>query len=1085
MKKIIKCLMLFVVISISVYIAYAGVPDEDKDGIPDPKDKCLDSASHIIDRFGCNCVQKTGCSDEWCCPADKVCGRYKFRAICMEDSDSDGIGDLADNCRIVYNQGQEDADRDGRGDYCDGDNDNDRVPDESDNCPNTPPNWAVDANGCASVNCAPTSIIGDANGDDKITPVDALLVNNIILGTESMPENKCCIDIDYDDSITAQDSKLVLDYSLGVPAGNAGKKCSEIAMECSDSDGGIKYNIVGKSYGVGGGEKFSYTDECATETTLREYYCASTKEPTAVAYECPNGCQDGACIAEHKSFAITLINGYNWIGLPVSPTTSYTAQTMGDEINSQSGDCDSVQRWDGSGWETYLIKKQVGTNFDVDLSKGYSVYCNKNSVWEISGAEITQPVPINLYAGNNFISIPYGGPYTVETMLADINSQEGDCNEIKIISGSEPIPASGNMGIEKDKAYMVYCNKASIWTPKVTEGEYFTVSVANEDFIIFVTDSQTIQDAKDNYYGKNELFVIGDLAEGDGGFNQPWSWHLNPDSVRMAENAMEVCDGLPSDVENDLDYWLNTVKIFCPYDSAIKGCPSCELITCLDSDGGKDYYKEGYATTDDGYTQHADSCSYDVDKDIYLLHETYCEDNSIKTEEYQCPSGCENGVCIEYIDCQKMYGSGFSCYTYEEWKSAGAPEPVYEVAPGCDTKLNGFGYCTPTTAISQLYCPPTSIPVGYKETFYMGSYKTDKGELFCTLFNSGDNGHMKIIHVTEAGKGIYFDAERAASDANFNNYASVRELCMALAPLDTNDGGGGIEWNAESITSIIELWSGAGDIVDCKREIDYPMAYCDDNSVIGDANEDKGITPGDALLISNIILETEPMPENMCCVDVNNDGSVDVQDSQLVFNYYLDKGEKGNAGKRCDEAATAQNYQYSPDDGVLTINYQHSTHTIEIAFEKPMEEAGIIDSTSNIISQKWSEDRTKLTLVVEGDPNMQGTTQIKTAEKPISVRIDQRQIEEIKEQLSPVRYSWVFAVTFIIIIISFAALELSRKKHESSLAKERYLQEELQLKTYISTNLRRGYTSQQIRNGLLKDGWNKDIVDNSFQGLKK
>ena len=108
MKKIIKCLMLFVVISISVYIAYAGVPDEDKDGIPDPKDKCLDSASHIIDRFGCNCVQKTGCGDEWCCPADKVCGRYKFRAICMEDSDSDGIGDLADNCINVYNQGQKD-----------------------------------------------------------------------------------------------------------------------------------------------------------------------------------------------------------------------------------------------------------------------------------------------------------------------------------------------------------------------------------------------------------------------------------------------------------------------------------------------------------------------------------------------------------------------------------------------------------------------------------------------------------------------------------------------------------------------------------------------------------------------------------------------------------------------------------------------------------------------------------------------------------------------------------------------------------------------------------------------------------------
>jgi hypothetical protein len=54
------------------------------------------------------------------------------------DRDRDGIADSRDNCPIVANPGQEDYDRDGKGDLCDPDDDNDGVPDASDNCPLDP-----------------------------------------------------------------------------------------------------------------------------------------------------------------------------------------------------------------------------------------------------------------------------------------------------------------------------------------------------------------------------------------------------------------------------------------------------------------------------------------------------------------------------------------------------------------------------------------------------------------------------------------------------------------------------------------------------------------------------------------------------------------------------------------------------------------------------------------------------------------------------------------------------------------------------------------------------------------------------------
>ena len=62
-------------------------------------------------------------------------------------------------------------------------------------------------------------------------------------------------------------------------------------------------------------------------------------------------------------------------------------------------------------------------------------------------------------------------------------------------------------------------------------------------------------------------FVIGAIEAGDGGHNIGWNWHFADAS--LTETAIELCDGTPRLLEADLDYWLNTVRSFCPWSSYV------------------------------------------------------------------------------------------------------------------------------------------------------------------------------------------------------------------------------------------------------------------------------------------------------------------------------------------------------------------------------------------------------------------------------------------------------------------------------------------------------------------------------------
>jgi thrombospondin type 3 repeat protein len=82
------------------------------------------------------------------------------------DTDGDGVFDFEDNCPLVSNPDQTDADTDGIGDACDDDGDNDGVPDGEDNCPLTPNEDQADYDDDGVGDACDTDRDGDEIGDD-------------------------------------------------------------------------------------------------------------------------------------------------------------------------------------------------------------------------------------------------------------------------------------------------------------------------------------------------------------------------------------------------------------------------------------------------------------------------------------------------------------------------------------------------------------------------------------------------------------------------------------------------------------------------------------------------------------------------------------------------------------------------------------------------------------------------------------------------------------------------------------------------------------------------------------------------------
>jgi len=101
------------------------------------------------------------------------------------------------------------------------------------------------------------------------------------------------------------------------------------------------------------------------------------------------------------------------------------------------------------------------------------------------------------------------------------------------------------------------------------EAVFVIQACEDQQFRVLTRDSDVIAEAEGLVGEGEERIVNGELRRGDGGFNMPYAWHLDPETVEFTDAATEVCDGCPERIGENLDYWVDTVGRFCPFSTEV------------------------------------------------------------------------------------------------------------------------------------------------------------------------------------------------------------------------------------------------------------------------------------------------------------------------------------------------------------------------------------------------------------------------------------------------------------------------------------------------------------------------------------
>jgi len=139
-------------------------------------------------------------------------------------------------------------------------------------------------------------------------------------------------------------------------------------------------------------------------------------------------------------------------------------------------------------------------------------------------------------------------------------------SDYEITFDLQPYPELGKEMDKRDYHLHLIISKKST----LSGGILATFDVIGEKYSVFITNNETIEQVFSVQRGESGATIpSGRLLRGSVPYNQPWSWHIDSEDIHMAEVTIELCDGTPSQVEVNLDYWVNTVQRFCPWSTKI------------------------------------------------------------------------------------------------------------------------------------------------------------------------------------------------------------------------------------------------------------------------------------------------------------------------------------------------------------------------------------------------------------------------------------------------------------------------------------------------------------------------------------
>ena len=99
-----------------------------------------------------------------------------------------------------------------------------------------------------------------------------------------------------------------------------------------------------------------------------------------------------------------------------------------------------------------------------------------------------------------------------------------------------------------------------------TRNPVATFQVVDEFYKIELATPELVAHAEALLAGEQVASIpLGTVVRGDPGPNAPWSWHIDPATLQFAEITIEVCDGLPSYVEDG----TVTSDQYCPWSAEI------------------------------------------------------------------------------------------------------------------------------------------------------------------------------------------------------------------------------------------------------------------------------------------------------------------------------------------------------------------------------------------------------------------------------------------------------------------------------------------------------------------------------------